>query len=112
MADLIPGDGAMVALTTIGSADAAQSLADQLVTERLVACCNVLEVRSTYVWKDAVCRDPEFMIVMKTRRELLERLTARLRELHPYECPELIALPVEAGYAGYLSWVRANTEAR
>jgi periplasmic divalent cation tolerance protein len=109
MSDLQPARDAMVALTTIGNADAAQTLADALVGEQLVACCNVMEVRSTYTWKGALCRDPEFMIVMKTRRELLERLTARLRELHPYECPELIAMPLEAGFAGYLAWLRAST---
>lgn len=109
MSELIPGEGAMVALTTIGSAEAAQQLADSLVTERLVACCNVMKVDSTYVWKDALCREPEWMIVMKTRRELLVELTARMRQLHPYECPELIALPIEAGFAGYLAWLRGNT---
>ena len=109
MADLIPGDGTMLALTTIGSAEAAQKLADALVHERLVACCNLLEVRSTFVWKDALCNEPEIMMVMKTRRELLETLMIRVRQLHPYDCPELITVPVESGYAAYLHWVREST---
>lgn len=109
MSELMSGAGTMVALTTVGSAQAAQKLADALVTERLVACCNVMKVDSTFVWKEALCREPEWLIVMKTRREMLESLTARMRTLHPYECPELVALPVEAGYAGYLAWVRGNT---
>ena len=109
MSDLMPGAGSLVALTTVGSAEAAQKLADALVTERLVACCNVMKVDSTFVWKDALCREPEWMLVMKTRREVLESLQRRLRQLHPYECPELIALPIEAGYAGYLAWLRGNT---
>lgn len=109
MSELLAGAGTMVALTAVGSAEAAQKLADALVIERLVACCNVMKVDSTYIWKETLCHEPEWMIVMKTRREVLDDLTTRLRQLHPYECPELIAVPVEAGYAGYLAWVRANT---
>lgn len=109
MSELLPGTGTMVALTTVGSAEAAQKLADSLVQERLAACCNVMRVDSTYVWKDSLCREPEWMILMKTRREVLENLNVRLRELHPYECPEFIAMPIESGYAGYLAWLRGNT---
>jgi periplasmic divalent cation tolerance protein len=106
------GSGALVALSTASSADEAAKIVRALVDEQLVACGNIVgPVRSIYRWKGAVSDDPEYMMVLKTRRELLERLTARLRELHSYECPELLALPVEAGYAGYLSWLKENTPA-
>jgi periplasmic divalent cation tolerance protein len=110
MKELQDAQGAMVALTTVGSAEAAQKLVETLVTERLLACGNVVgPIQSTYVWKGALSRDAEFLIVMKTRRELLEPLLARMRQLHPYEVPEFLALPVEAGFAGYLAWLRENT---
>jgi periplasmic divalent cation tolerance protein len=110
MSDLKDAQGAMVVLTTVGNADSAQKLVETLVTERLVACGNVVgPMHSTYTWKGALCRDAEHLIVMKTRRELLETLLGRMRQLHPYECPEFLALPVEAGFAGYLDWLRENT---
>ena len=102
---------ALVALSTVGSADDAQRIARALVERRLAACVNVVPgLTSVYAWKGAVETGQELLLVIKTRRARFEALRAALVELHPYEVPELIALPVEAGHAPYLDWLTANVE--
>ena len=102
---------ALVALSTVGSADDAQRIARALVERRLAACVNVVPgLTSVYAWKGAVETDQELLLVIKTRRARFEALRAALVELHPYEVPELIALPVEAGHGPYLDWLTANVE--
>ena len=96
----------VVALSTAPSMEQAAELARTLVGERLVACVNLVPgVRSIYTWKGELCDDAEVLCVIKTRRDKLEALRARLVSLHPYEVPELIALRIEAGYAPYLAWL-------
>lgn len=91
-------------------ADAARKLAATLVGERLVACATVLEgARSTYRWKGAVEEAVESVILMKTVEELVERAVSRLRELHPYEVPEAVVLPIEGGLEDYLRWIEEET---
>lgn len=86
---------------------AADALARALVEERLAACVNVIPgVRSTYRWEGRVETDEEVLLVIKTVESGLERLVTRLSELHPYEVPEAVALPVGGGSARYLNWVR------
>lgn len=98
--------GRIVALSTVGSAEDAERIARELVGRRLAACVNVVGgVVSVYRWKGAVERDEERLLVIKTRAERLEELRQALVELHPYEVPELVALPVEAGHAPYLAWL-------
>ena len=93
-------------LTMLPTADAAAELARVLVQEKLAACCNILPaVRSIYRWEDKLQDENEVLVLIKTRSEQFERLKARVLELHPYEVPEVIAIPVEAGYAGYLEWM-------
>jgi len=99
-----------VVLVTAPDADAGSGLARQLVDERLAACANlVAPVRSIYRWEGAVQDDPEVLLVLKTRPERLEALCARVVELHPYDVPEVLALPVTGGSAPYLRWVREET---
>ena len=77
-----------------------------LVGERLCACANLVPgVRSIYAWKGELCDDVETLAVIKTTSERLDALVERLRGLHPYETPEIVALPVEGGHAAYLDWV-------
>ncbi|HSN71094.1 MAG TPA: divalent-cation tolerance protein CutA [Steroidobacteraceae bacterium] len=104
-------DNVIVAFTTCPEA-AAAAIAEALVRERLAACVNQIpSVRSTYLWKDAVTQDQEDLLMIKTTRDRFEALAARIQTLHPYEVPELIALPVDAGSDPYLAWVRACTGA-
>lgn len=99
-----------VALITAGSKDQAMKIARALVEERLVACCNVVDpITSVYRWEGKVCEDPEALIVAKTRTANVERVAARVKELHTYTCPETIALPLIGGAPAYLQWLGEST---
>ena len=91
--------------------DEAPELARTLVNERLVACVNIVPgLRSFYWWKGKVEDEPEVLCIMKTRSNLFEPLRDRVRELHSYEVEEIIALPIQAGNAPYLDWIKENTQ--
>jgi periplasmic divalent cation tolerance protein len=91
--------------------DHADRIASTLVEERLAACVNLLPVTSIYRWKGETCRDSEVTALIKVGEDAVEALKARLKELHPYELPEILAVPIdEAGsLAAYVDWVRAET---
>ncbi len=102
----------MVCLITAPEGEPAKMIARTLVEERLAACVNLVPgLRSIYSWRGELCDDGETLLVVKTRRELFERLDRRLAEIHPYDTPELLALPVEAGATKYLEWVGEVTGA-
>jgi periplasmic divalent cation tolerance protein len=102
--------GCVVVLTTIGSSTDGQALASILVNERLAACVNVLgEMESVYRWKGGVESERERQLVIKTTADRLPALQARVHELHPYEVPEFVVLPVGGGSERYLRWVREST---
>jgi periplasmic divalent cation tolerance protein len=101
-------DDTLICLSTAPDGDTAARLASTLVEEHLAACVNqVPDVLSTYRWQGRIQRDAEVLLVIKTTRARLPELEARLRALHPYELPELIAVEIAAGSAAYLDWVRA-----
>jgi periplasmic divalent cation tolerance protein len=103
-------NGCVVVLTTIGRGADARTLASILVDERLAACVNVLaEMDSTYRWKGGVESERERQIVIKTTVDRLPALQARVHELHPYEVPEFLVLPITGGSEKYLSWIREST---
>lgn len=94
---------------TAPDAEVARSLARALVAERLAACVNVVPgVCSIYRWEGEVQEDDEVLLVIKTREDRLAALSARVTDLHPYDLPEVLALPVVGGSAGYLDWVSAE----
>ena len=102
---------ALLVFTTLPSPDKAVELARMLVEEGLAACGNVLPaVRSIYKWQGKVHDDNEVMLLLKTRAEQLERLKLRILEVHPYEVPEVLAIPVESGYREYLEWIATETK--
>ncbi|MDP7081466.1 MAG: divalent-cation tolerance protein CutA [Candidatus Undinarchaeales archaeon] len=88
----------------------AEAIAATLVEERLVACVTMLPVRSVYRWEGAVQHDTETVLFAKTRADLVERAMARIVELHSYEVPCVLVLPIEAGHRPYLDWVDEVTE--
>ena len=105
-----PGDqpGALVVLVTIPAADA-PGLARQLVEEGRAACVNQLPgVRSTYAWDGRVEEAEETLLLVKTTVAGYPSLERRVRELHPYDVPELLALPVAAGFEPYLDWLKRS----
>ena len=96
-------------LITVPDEQTAKRIARSLVEERLAACVNVVPgLLSVYRWEGRVHEDRELLLLAKTKDEALERLTARVRALHPYSTPEVIALPVERGLDHYLSWVEES----
>ena len=103
----------VVVFSTFPSPEKAAEVARTLVTEGLAACANLVgPVRSIYSWQGQVQDDTETLAVIKTTRETLPAMQARLVELHPYEVAEVIALPVEAGHAPYLDWIAASVPPR
>ncbi|MFT3752558.1 MAG: divalent-cation tolerance protein CutA [Paludibacter sp.] len=102
----------LLALTTCPDADTAERIAEALVADGLAACVNQLPgVRSIYMWQGRIQRDQEVLLLIKTTQNQLATLAERLKRLHPYELPELIAVPVTGGSAPYLDWLRQNTAA-
>lgn len=99
-----------VVFSTAPDAETAARIARALVTERLVACVNVVAgVTSVYRWQGKLEEAAEVLLVMKTVADRIPALAARLKELHPYEVPELLALPVDAALPAYAQWVAAET---
>lgn len=93
-------------LCTCPDDGAAKSLAEALVRERLAACVNILPgVASVYLWQGALESSREVLLLAKTERHAYPRLESRLRELHPYELPEIVAVDIERGLPDYLNWI-------
>jgi periplasmic divalent cation tolerance protein len=101
-----------VVTTTVSKRDDAERLAELVLAEKLAACVQILSLDSRYVWKGETVREPEFMLLVKTRASLFEKVMARIAQEHPYETPELVATQFAAGSAGYLGWIAENTEAK
>ena len=102
---------ALLVFTTLPTADKAAEIAKVLVEEKLVACVNVLPaVRSIYRWQGKLHDENVVLVLLKTRAEHLERLKLRLLEVHPYESPEVLAVPIESGYQPYLEWLAGETK--
>ena len=101
---------ATVVLTTVGNIDQAGALARDLVSRRLAACVTALpSARSVFVWKGIVQEEDEVLLLIKTPTERLPELEQHLRERHPYDLPEFLALPVAHGSDPYLAWLRNAT---
>ena len=104
-------DSTRLVLTNLPDRASAERLADMLVEQRLAACVNILApCRSVYRWKDAVQHDDEHPVLIKTTATRYPALEEAIRAAHPYELPEIIAVPVEQGFMQYLAWVAAETK--
>jgi periplasmic divalent cation tolerance protein len=100
----------IVILCTVPNADVGEVVARVLVENKLAACVNIIPgLVSVYTWKGDVCRDSELLCVIKSRRDLFERIESAIKRVHPYEVPEIIALPIVMGHAPYLSWIHDVT---
>jgi periplasmic divalent cation tolerance protein len=103
-------DGAILVLSTVPDEGKGLEIARALVDERLAACVTVLtRATSVYRWEGKTVEEGEFVLLIKTRAERYVELEARLKALHPYTLPEVIALPVVRGSEAYLSWLAAET---
>lgn len=105
------GRPVVIAITTFSKIAEARQFGAQLVEAQLIACVNLIPgVESIYRWKGKIEQDAEVIAVMKTTEDQLTELETWLQENHPYDEPEFLVLPVEAGAGGYLDWVRESVE--
>ena len=99
----------MIYVTT-STREEAIGIARQLVESRLAACANVLSaVTSIYWWQGALQEDSEAVLIIKTRRDLLDAVTAKVKELHSYDCPCVVSLHLGGGNEDYLEWITKET---
>ncbi|MBN2150714.1 MAG: divalent-cation tolerance protein CutA [Candidatus Lokiarchaeota archaeon] len=106
----MPQNKYIVVLSTVPSEEVGKKLASVLLEKKLVPCVNILpNVRSIYTWKGEIRDEAELLMVMKTRASLFDTLKDEIKANHPYECPEILALPVLAAYQPYLDWIQENT---
>jgi periplasmic divalent cation tolerance protein len=101
----------LLVLTNLPDRAAAERIAEALIGQQLAACVNILApCRSVYRWKGAVQHDEEHPVLIKTTAERYAALEQALRAAHPYELPEIIAVPIERGLPAYLAWVAGETK--
>lgn len=104
----LPTDTGIVT-TTVASRAEARRMADLLLSEKLAACVQLLDIESHYVWKGERQAEPEILLLIKTRAGLFEEVIARIKAEHSYETPEITAQTFSAGSAPYLAWIAENT---
>jgi len=103
-------DNVVVFITVSGEEEAAR-IAHAIIAARLAACVNIVKgMRSVYRWKGKIEDEAEVLMIAKTRGALFERLSEKVRELHSYTVPEVIAIPIISGAEGYLKWLREETD--
>ncbi len=103
-------DHKYVTILVTAPPDKVADIGRTLVQERLVACANIISgVRSIYSWDGGVCDEGESLMILKTRAAMLETVRQRVVQIHPYDVPEVIALPIVGGHGPYLQWIADNT---
>jgi periplasmic divalent cation tolerance protein len=101
----------IIVLITAASKEEASRIGTALVNEHIAACVNIVpQVSSLFFWEGKIQDESELLLIAKSRQPLLERLIARVKALHSYSVPEVIALPIIGGSSQYLSWLRESTQ--
>lgn len=99
-----------VVFVTAPEAKTAQDLAQKLIKQRLAACVNIIPgVTSVYRWEERIHKDPELLLIIKTRTNIFKKLAQFIKKNHPAEVPEIISLPINEGSPSYMSWLADNT---
>jgi periplasmic divalent cation tolerance protein len=100
-----------IVLCTVPDRDSAEEMANILIADNLAACVNILPgIKSVYRWEDKIEQGNELLLVIKTARTAYKALQAKIVDLHPYELPEIIAVPIEDGLPAYLNWLTQSLE--
>jgi periplasmic divalent cation tolerance protein len=100
----------IVVLITAPSLKEARTIGRKLVEEKLAACVNIIpQIVSLFHWQGKICRERESLMVLKTKQSCFDRLVKRVKSLHSYSVPEIIALPIIQGSQDYLQWIRKST---
>ncbi len=103
--------GALVVVTTVGTEEQANLIAEELIARRHACCVNILPgVRSIYRWQGKICRDSEYLLVIKSVEGEYEALEAAIKELHSYELPEILAFGVKRGERRFLDWISGSLD--
>jgi periplasmic divalent cation tolerance protein len=101
----------VVIFITAGSMSEAKKIGHALVEEKLAACSNIISpINSIYNWQGKICDDKEALMIFKTKKKLFKQIVKRVEELHSYDVPEIIAMPIIEGSSKYLSWVNEETK--
>jgi periplasmic divalent cation tolerance protein len=104
-------DEYLLVISTVPSETEGKNIAQKIVEERLAACVTVTSaVQSFYWWEERIANDQEFILFIKTRTSLFPKLEQRIKTLHSYQVPEIIALPIHMGSRDYLNWITQNTQ--
>jgi periplasmic divalent cation tolerance protein len=99
-----------IVMVTAASQNEAEAIAQNLVASKLAACVSIMPIRSIYTWQEEVHNEEEWQLLIKTDLALFETLEAKIRELHSYQVPEIIALPIVTGSAPYLAWISSQVK--
>ncbi len=103
-------DNYSIIMTTTDSQEAANRLAELLVTQQLAACVQSLPITSTYTWQEKLHRESEWLLLIKTRADRYEAVQEALLQAHSYETPEILQVPIMRGSTAYLAWINAQTK--
>jgi periplasmic divalent cation tolerance protein len=99
----------VIVFTTTATKKEAEKIARSLLSQRLIACANIVgSVSSLFWWKEKISQENEFLLLMKTSTDLFDRLAATIKQTHSYEVPEIIAVPITKGEQSYLEWLSAS----
>ena len=99
----------IIVLMATSNKKEAENIAHKLLEEQLIACANIVDcVSSLFYWKQKIERENETLVIMKSSEKLFKQLTQRIQELHSYEVPEILALPITAGSQSYLDWLKGT----
>lgn len=99
-----------IIITTTSSIEEAKKLAHSLVENKLAACANIIpKIISVYNWKNQINEDEEYLLLIKTKEKNFEQVKEKIKELHSYELPEIIMIPVQNGLNDYLDWINKET---
>jgi periplasmic divalent cation tolerance protein len=98
--------------TTVSNIEEAEKIAMAVVSERLAACANILgSIKSVYYWQGKLEQATEVALLLKTQRSVVDALVARIRQLHSYECPAIVVIPILGGNPEFVAWVASETSA-
>jgi periplasmic divalent cation tolerance protein len=106
----MPTDDYIMVLTTCNSSETSSLIAEALISNKIAACVNIIKgVESVYQWQGKIEHDKEILLIIKTRESLFSQVEQTIQELHSYELPEIIAVPIKTGEKNYLNWIQSAT---
>lgn len=100
-----------ITLTTASCEDEAKTIARYLVENKYAACVNIVpKMISVYYWEKSICEDEEYLLIIKTKKSNFEKVKETILQLHSYELPEILMLPIEAGFEKYIDWIKLESK--